>query len=189
MVRYFPILLAAALTLPGQAQPVRELIEAGHWKRARAAVEAMKGSDAETLYLMATVKQAFGDLDAAEKLAERAVAASPKDAQYHYRLGEITGQKAQKAGVFKQIGLARTFKKECEAALAINPDHMEALKDMLQFHLQAPGIVGGDKAKAGAIAEHIMKLDPAQGVQAQIEIARAQKQDNAAIDDIMRKAL
>src|SRR4051794_38280200 len=102
MLRYLPILMAGAATLTADAQSPRELIEGGHWKRARAAVEAMKGSDAEQLYLMATVKQAFGDLDAAEKLAEAAVAANPKEAQYHYRLAEVSGEKAQKASVFKQ---------------------------------------------------------------------------------------
>ena len=66
---------AAGLTAQGQPSP-RDLIEAGHYKRARAMVEARPSSDAETLYLMATLKQAWGDLDAAEKFAERAVARS-----------------------------------------------------------------------------------------------------------------
>src|SRR6266496_231048 len=98
MRRTLTILLAGAATLaaqaPGQMSP-RELIEGGHFKRAHAMMEGRTGSDAETLYLMATIKQAYGDLDAAEKLAERAVAANPKNAEYHYRLAEISGEKAQ----------------------------------------------------------------------------------------------
>ena len=34
-----------------------------------------------------------------------------------------------------------------------------------------------------------VKLDPGEGIQAQVEIARAQKQDAAAIDEILKKAL
>src|SRR5438045_2999425 len=112
------ILLATAASLAAQGSP-RELIEAEHWKRARAIVEARTSGDAETLYLKATIKQAMGDLDAAEKLAEQAVVANPKEAEYHYRLSDITGQKAQKASVFHQVGLGRTFKKECDAALSL----------------------------------------------------------------------
>src|SRR5204862_257602 len=37
--------------------------------------------------------------------------------------------------------------------------------------------------------EHLIKLDPGQGIQAQVEIARAQKQDAAAIDENLKKAL
>ena len=48
-MRILTILLAgtASLAAQGQVSP-RELIEAGHWKRARAYIEAHPGSDAET---------------------------------------------------------------------------------------------------------------------------------------------
>jgi tetratricopeptide (TPR) repeat protein len=189
MQRILTVLLAAATALTAQPQPSpRELIDAGHYKRLAVYLGSHNGSDAETLYLQATLKEVQGDLDAAEKLAERAVAADPKQAQYHYRLSSIVGQKAQKAGVLRQVGLGRSFKKECEAALALNPNHIEALKNMMQFHLHAPGIIGGDKAKANAIADQLLKLDPVEGFQAQIEIARAEKQD-ANVDGIVRKVL
>src|SRR5262245_35562588 len=112
------VITVAAMRAQTQPSP-RDLIEGEHWKRARAAVEARTSNDAETLYLKATVKQVLGDLDAAQKFAEQAVAANPKEAEYHYRLSDIVGQKAQKASVFHQVGLGRTFKKECDAALAL----------------------------------------------------------------------
>jgi len=183
------IFLAIVATMPAQPQPSpRELIEGDHWKRARAAVDARTSNDAETLYLKATIKQALGDLDAAEKFAEQSVAANPKEAEYHYRLSDIVGQKAQKASVFHQMGLGRTFKKECDAALALDPNHVKALFNMMQFHLHAPGIIGGDKTKANAIADQLSKLDPVTGVQAHIEIARVMKQDDK-VNEIVRNAI
>jgi tetratricopeptide (TPR) repeat protein len=176
--------VAAALS----AQTPRELIEAGHWKKLRAMVDA-KGAnmaDAESLFLMASVKQAFHELDAAEKLAERAVAANPKEAEYHFRLSEIEGEKAQKASTLGRIGPGRAFKRECDATLAINPNHIGALKNMVQFHLKAPGIIGGDKAKARAMADLLMKLDPVEGFQAQLVIAQADKQD-ARVKELTRE--
>jgi tetratricopeptide (TPR) repeat protein len=189
MLRDLTMLLASAATLAAQGQvSPRELIEADHWKRARAIIEARTSNDAETLYLKATIKQALGDLDAAEKLAEQAVAANPKEAEYHYRLSDITGTKAERASVFKQIGLGRTFKKECDVALSLNPNHVEALFNMMQFYLHAPGIIGGDKGKAQGIAEKLMTIDPVKGVQARIEIAANEKQ-SGKVDEIIKNAL
>jgi tetratricopeptide (TPR) repeat protein len=188
MLRGFMVLGCAGVLSAQAPMTPRELIEGDHWKRARAWVDAHPGSDAETLYLMATIKQAFGDLDGAEKYAQRAVDANPKEAEYHYRLSEITGAKAQKASVFHQIGLGRTFKKECDATLSINPNHVGALFNSMEFYLHAPGVIGGDKAKAHALAEKISKLDAQKGIQAEIEIANAEKQQSK-VEDIIRNAV
>ncbi len=67
--------LAAAQTSPD------ELLPANHFKQFRALAAAHTANDAEGLYLNATVKQLWGSLDEAETLAERAVAANPKEAR------------------------------------------------------------------------------------------------------------
>src|SRR5215471_9279580 len=77
---------------------------------------------------------------------------------------------AQNASVFRQMGLGRTFKKECDAALAIDPNHVEALKNIMQFYLHAPGVIGGDRTKAHGIADQLMKLDPVEGYQAHVMV-------------------
>ncbi len=65
------------------------------------------GSDAEALYLLAAIKQAAGDLAAAEVLFRKAVALDPKNARYHTGLAEVTGQMAQRASI-ESPGLPRT---------------------------------------------------------------------------------
>jgi len=178
MQRLVWVALAGAVALAGQGQPSpQELIDAGHYKRARALVEARNSNDADTLYFMATLKQMWHDLDAAEKYAERAVAANPKDARCHYRLSDISGERAQDANPFRQMSLGRKFKKETDAALALDPNHVEALFNLMQYYLHAPGVIGGDKTKAAGVADRIMKLDPRKGYQAKLEIARTEKQD------------
>ena len=182
--------LAGAVVLAGQGQPSpQELIDAGHCKRALALVQARHSNDADTLYYMATLKQLWRDLDAAEKFAERAVAANPKDARCHYRLADITGEQAEKAGLLHQISLGRKFKKENDAALALDPNHVGALFNLMQYYLHAPGIIGGDKTKAAGIADQILKLDPRKGYEAKIEIAQVEKQGNKAIEDLVQASL
>jgi len=180
MQRLVWVALAGAAALAGQGQPSpQELIDAGHYKRARALVESRNTKDADTLYFMATLKQMWHDLDAAEKYAEQAVAANPKDARCHYRLSDISGERAQDAGPLKQISLGRKFKKECDTALSLDPNHTGALFNLMQYYLHAPGLIGGDKSKAAGVADQIMKLDPRKGYQAKLEIARVEKQTKA----------
>jgi tetratricopeptide (TPR) repeat protein len=180
------VLLAPAL-LPAQTSP-DDLLPGAHFKQFRAMAAAHTADDAEGLYLKATVKQLFGDLDEAEKLADRAVAANPKEARYHYRLATIAGIKAQRASVIHQLGLARKFKKEADATLALNPDHVRTLDMMLSFYLEAPGVMGGDKAKARAVADHLMKIDPVEGYRAEMTLARFEKQ-NDRIEGLLRKSV
>lgn len=179
---------ALAATLLSAQPSGQDLIDGGHFKRLRALVATRNPNDPETLILTAAVKHIWGDLDAAEELAERAVAADPKNARYHFRMAMIEGEKAQKASVIHQLGLARRFRKEAEATLALDPNHVRALHFMIDFYMQAPGIVGGDKAKALAFADRLMKIDPAEGYRAQATLARYDKQAGS-IEELLRKAV
>jgi len=173
MIRYFIAALLTAASLA--AQPPGQLIEAGHFKRARAAVEARDQNDPETLYLMAGLKQHWGDLDAAEKFAERAVAANPKDARYHWCLSNVLGSKAEKASVLSQIGLGRRFKKEADLALSLDPNLPGAIENMAQFYIHAPGVIGGDKTKARVLIDQLIKIDPLKGYRVEFDLAQAEK--------------
>jgi tetratricopeptide (TPR) repeat protein len=182
--------LSAPVVVPAQTSP-DALIEAGHGKRARAIVEARYAAnpnDPDTLRLMSWVKQEQGDLAAATQFAEKAVAAAPKDPRCHFRLADATGEEAQKAGMLKQVGLGRKFKKEIDTVLALNPKHTGALNYLMEFYLHAPGIVGGDKKKAAEIPGQIAAVDPVKGVFAEIELARFDKQTDR-LPGLYRKAV
>src|SRR5450759_1954516 len=132
-------LLAALGATLLTAQPSgQDLIDGGHFNRLRALVATQNPNDPETLYLTASVKHIWGDFDAAEKLAEKAIAADPGNTRYHFRLAQIEGEKARKASVIHQLGLARRFKKEAETTLELDPNHVRALQAMIDFHLEAP---------------------------------------------------
>jgi len=164
----------------GQADPAtRRLIEAGHWKQARTILEPRvraNPSDAEAAALLSQVRSAYGDLDGALALAEAAVKLEPKVADYHEQLAEVVGTMAQRASVFKQPGLARRFRQEAEAAMALDPKQIDARIGMLEYYIQAPRIVGGDRKKADAMAEEIARIDPASGYLAKARILISAKE-------------
>jgi len=178
--------LAAALllfALTAHAEPtVQQLIDADHWTRARAALEArlkVAPNDPVATRQMAQVLHAFNDLPGAQAQAERAVKLAPNDPEAHFTLAEVAGDQAQHANPLKQLGLAKKFRKEAEQAIALDPKHVEARLDLISFHYQAPGIAGGDKKKAAALAAEVERIAPEQAWRAKATIAGQEKDSTA----------
>jgi tetratricopeptide (TPR) repeat protein len=81
----------------------------------------------------------------------------------------------QKAGILKGLGMARRFRQEAEKAVSLDPRYIDAHEDLMEFYQDAPGIAGGDKKKARAAAEEIMRIDTARGWLAQATLASKEK--------------
>jgi tetratricopeptide (TPR) repeat protein len=184
----FCFLVSARAADPRSAEA---LIEAGHWKRARALVEqgvVANPRDAQAAYLLSQIKLAFGDLDSALKSAQQAVALEDGSSDYHFQLAQVYGEMASRASMFAAASLARKFKGELDASLARNPKNLDALDALMQYSYQAPGLMGGDKGKARAIAQELVQLSPVRGHLAQAELAREAK-DFARVEECFLKAV
>src|SRR5262249_21386142 len=59
--------------------------------------------------------------------------------------------------------------------LELDKKNAAAYSGLILFYLNAPGIAGGDKGKAKAIAEELGAIDPVRGWLAKAQIARAEK--------------
>jgi tetratricopeptide (TPR) repeat protein len=171
----------------------QSLIDGGHWKKLHYLGETRlkaNPNDAEADFLLSYAKFSFGDVDGAIDLAKKAVALDGNNADYHFLLARAIGQKASNAGIFKGMGMAGDFKKENSAALSINPNHIEALLDLMDYYYEAPGIVGGDKKKAFETADRIGKINPSRGFLAQADLAGREKtKDWAKIEMLEKKAV
>lgn len=156
------------------------LMQAGHYKQARALLEKLllaNANDADAMAQMAQVKLEFHQVEPAIQLAEKAVALNPNNDRAHSALADCYGQKAEgDVGMFEGLKLLRAFKRENEAALAINPKNYNALHSWMEFYLGAPGIAGGSKSKANEFAEKITSIDTAKGNLAKAEIALHERQ-------------
>lgn len=166
-----------AMLWAGAASPEDpdQLIQAGHWKRAKPLLEAAYGKnpkDVHTLVLMARLKRLSGDLAGAQKLTEQAVASDANSFEAHMLLAEILGDQADKASVFRKMSLAGAVRREIETAARLNPDSVDAHWGLMKYYLQAPGIVGGNKDKARQEQATIAKLSVADGFLAGAEITR-----------------
>ena len=172
------IAVVCVLVAPLLAQsPAADLAEHGHWKRLKALVEprvAANPNDAEAQWLLSRVRMAYKDLDGALAPAEKAAALDPKNVEYRWQVAQVVGEMASSASVFKQIGLAKRYKREVEAALALNPKHTGSMIGLMEYFNRAPGIVGGDKKKAGEIPGQIMAVNKVDGWIAKVRLLRQQ---------------
>jgi tetratricopeptide (TPR) repeat protein len=180
--------LKAVAPDPGSAEA---LIDAGHWKRARAILEprlAANPRDAQAACLLSQIKLVYGDLDSALKLAQQAVALEDGNSNYHFQVAWVYGEMADRASMFAAAGFARKFKAELDASLARDPKNLDALDALMRYSFQAPGIMGGDKGKAHAIADEMVQLDRTRGYLTQAELAREEK-NFAKVEEYFLKAV
>ncbi|HKQ59081.1 MAG TPA: tetratricopeptide repeat protein [Candidatus Eisenbacteria bacterium] len=167
------LLAASTLTAAASTDPIA-LMEAGHFKQARPLIDARVAStpdDPATLYLRARMMLIGGDAKAALPIAERAATLAPRNADYRYQVAECVGTMAQHAGALKGLGLAKRFKREAEAVLAIDARHVDAHEGLIEFYSVAPGIAGGDDKRALQLAENLVGIAPAPGHLAQATLA------------------
>jgi len=161
------------------------VIEQGRY---RMALSELTAPDAHTAYLKSKAEAGLGDLEASLHSAEHALELEPARAEYHVQVAAACGRLAEKAGLLRQLGLARRAKKELDAALQINPADIDALYGNMLFFYAAPSFVGGDKAKAEAAAEAITKLNPGRGYLAHAQLAKDRK-DVTAEEIYYRKSV
>jgi len=181
---------ALAIAAPG-GPDVQQLMDNGHWKRARDLAEAdykAHPNNAHAAYVLARVRHEFGRLDEAVKLAETAVKLDPKVSEYHRELGEACADGASKLSFFKQISYGRRIHGEFDAALAIAPKDPGNLFDQIQYFMEAPSVIGGDKKKAAEIANELLKIDAARGYLALAYIAQKQKEESR-VEGLYQKAV
>src|SRR5947209_72150 len=174
----------------GAEQNADQLTKAGHWKRARAVVEAalkQNPKDQHALVLMARIRRAYGQLDDAEKFGEQAVAADPKDWEAHWEVGQGCADLINTVNFMKKMGMAGNIKKEFLAAETANPNSFEVHYAMMSFYLQAPGMAGGDKQKATQEQQEVAKLNPAWGYLAELDLTPKENKD-AVREALLRKA-
>lgn len=116
-------------------------------------------------------RRLFGteDYKRAQKSFERAVNKNPQNSTYHYWLGLAIGRRAEGMtgfGRFRAMGLAKKVKEHFERAVELDGSNLDALVALQNFHFEAPGIVGGNKAETRKLADRIKQLDEARGAMA-----------------------
>jgi len=134
----------------------------------------------QALYGMGRVAMAKQKIDDAAGWFEKAVAADPRNSNYHFWLGQAYGEQAQAASKFRQPFLAKKVQAEFEKARDLDPSNIDPRIGLIEFYLLAPGFMGGGEDKALSEATEIRKRDPMMGHLAMARVYRRQKKSDLA---------
>jgi tetratricopeptide (TPR) repeat protein len=157
------VLVAGALQSSSPLEVAKDQFERGDYPSAIATLSsALKGSprDARLLHWRSRCYLEQRDYSRAISDAERAVSERPDDSEYRRWLGHAYGGAAEQA---RSFSLARKVRAAFEQAVQSNPSNIAARRDLEQFYLEAPWIVGGDRRKALDQVNAIAELDPVAG--------------------------
>lgn len=103
------------------------------------------------------------EVDEAIEAAEAWTEAEPGSADAWYMLGRTSGNKATRVNMFSAAGLAGDSREAYEKAIEIDPAHVKARFDLIQFYMMAPGFMGGGEDKAAEMAAALEKIDATWG--------------------------
>jgi tetratricopeptide (TPR) repeat protein len=126
-----------------------------------------------------------------EAAYDRAVAqkdANPNSAEAHYIFGWAAGAMAQSAGMLSKIGYAKEVRKGFERAIELDPKHTQAYTGLIQFHMQAPGIAGGDEDQIEPLLVKLAAADLPAGLRARAGLKLSEK-DYAGAERFLKQAL
>ena len=177
----------AAARLAASSQKAEEgikLYEAGRHADARAMLEAAfreDPKDARAAGYLGRVLLATDELEAAVDRLEKAVALDPKSSELALWLGRAYGTQAIRANFLKQVSLAGKVKKAFEKAVELDDSNLDARFSLIDYYLQAPGIMGGSVEKAREQAAEIARRDTMKGYRATGRIAEYEKKFDVAL--------
>lgn len=177
--------MIAALCLTGllALTPLEEALAAYARADAGRVVAIYRGSPPQRAQDFAVLGKALylnGDFAKAAEAFSQAVARDPNRAEYRLWLGRATGRRAASALPLRAPGLAIETRKHFERAVELDPRNAEALSDLFDYYLNAPGFLGGGEAKAAALIPKVRAIDPAQAFYLESKLAEKRKDWDAA---------
>jgi tetratricopeptide (TPR) repeat protein len=153
-----------------------------------AAVAVLNRSDADAgnLELLGQCWFMLGDFKKAVDALEKAAAVDPADSMIQTWLGRAWGRRAEASFALLAAGYATRSRQAFERALQLNPGNADALGDLFDFYIDAPGLVGGGLEKAAGLLPQLDKYDPVGAVLARARIDERKKQFAGAEENLRR---
>jgi len=158
------LLLCAAMAaaLHGlQLDRAQELYQRTQYREALRLLEASREKTAAIYDLLGKCYYRLEEFSKATDAFEKAVEAEPRNALFWNWLGKAYGRRAETSVFFNAPRYAVRAREHFEKAVALDPQNREALSDLFEYYLEAPGFLGGGLEKAADLSERIRNLDPA----------------------------
>ncbi len=186
MRAFLLICLAAGCGGAADWEQAQKLYDQTKYEESLKVLKTIPQKDARAYGLMGQNYLMIGEYKKATEVLEKAVAAEPNNSDYVMWLARAYGRRAEVANPVSAVGLASKSRQYFERAVALDPHNIDALNDLLEYYLEAPGFLGGGMDKAKATVAQITSVNPAEGQWAQSRIDEKHKEPRNAEEHLRR---
>ena len=152
---------------------------------------ASKPEDNEqALLYLARIAIQRNQLVDAEKYIQQSFRILPNGADEHYLNGLLNSSRSANASVFFAGSFGKKARESFTKALELKPKHLDSLKGLAQFYIQAPAISGGSKTKAIETIKQVKDISPIEADLLELELIRLEREPSqllAKAKDISEK--
>lgn len=175
----------AGISLPAQASSKSSLVKAEDLYRRteyRQSLDLLdlKSNEPAVNNLVGRDYFMMGDFKKAVEYFQHAVDADPNSSDKALWLGRAWGRRAETSNPFVAPGYASKARQWLEKAVQLDDKNSDAMSDLFDYYLDAPGFLGGGYDKAQAIARKIADVDPAEGYFARAKLAEKRNEYETA---------
>jgi tetratricopeptide (TPR) repeat protein len=117
---------------------------------------------------------------------EKAGGLEPRNSEYVHWLGKAWGRRAETSSIFTAPGYASKARQLFERSVMLDTSNLEALNDLFDYYLEAPGFLGGGLNRAQALVERIGALNEAEGHYAMAQLLDRRKEFDQAEQQLRR---
>jgi tetratricopeptide (TPR) repeat protein len=175
----------ASVALAGEPlQEAHKLFNLMEFERSLQVLQAIPQKDAATYRLMGRDYYMMSEYKKATEALEKSVAADPGSSENALWLARAYGRRAETSNPISAVGQASKSRQYFEKAVQLDPKNLDALTDLADFYLEAPGFLGGGLDKAEATAAQIAAISPAEAYAVQAKVAEHRKQFSSAEDHL-----
>ncbi len=181
-----PALFGQGLNRESPVAKAEELYRQTEYKASLSLIAEMAQPEGAGYYLAGRDYFMLGDYKKATEALQKAFALEPGRSEYAHWLGRSFGRRAETSSPFSAPVYASKARGYFEQAVALDPNNGEALNDLFDYYLEAPGFLGGGYDKAEAIARRIAERNPAEGHFAEAQLADKRRQFDTAEEQLRR---
>jgi tetratricopeptide (TPR) repeat protein len=166
------------------------MLATGTIRQTQANLEARvraNGGDASAHYSLCRTYYSLENWDGAIAECEQAVKISDAS-EYHNWLARAYGAKAEHSPWLQAIPLAKKAHTEFEKAVQADPKNAVARRDLADYYIDAPAMLGGGKNKAEQQAAALDSISRPAALYVRARLAESNK-DNAKAEDFYKQAV
>ena len=140
-----------------------ELYQHAEYRRALDILLPLAPKSAGVYALMGKAYYMDGQSKDSTTYLEKAVVEDSSNSSYYDWLGKAYGRRAEQSSFLTALAYARKTRESFEKAVALDEANLEALGDLFEYYLEAPGMVGGGIEKAENVAARIRRRNDVEG--------------------------